>query len=478
MSGKTYFLIGWSIIFFSACHIPKVAMEKENLKMPNDFSSASEDTVSDGVLPWTFLFSDTILKSHVERALLNNPDMRITMQRVEASAVESAAQRNAIIPEVGANVGGGTVRFGDYTIDGVGNFDTNLSDNVDDSRRIPNPVPDLILGLSTSWEAGLWGKYKNRKRKAQEQLLSSVEGRRWVQTMLVAQVSKYYYDLVALDAEIRMIDRSVQLQESALEIVKIQKEGGRVNELAVKQFESQLLDFKALEKSKRLERVLLENEMNALVGNFGGEVLRADSLRWSDLPAVLRTGSPEALLKNRPDVKAAMHEREAALANVRVAQAYFYPDLSFQGFFGVNSFRPDVLFTLPASMAFTALGGLAAPIVNRNTVKRNHRIAIAEYNQSHFSYKKSLLQAFREVNDELQKISYFETIAGYRNNQRSVMAEAENVSAELFTTGYANYVELLMIRNSRLAAEIEYIEAVRDRMQATIGLYRALGGGQ
>ncbi len=468
----------WSILLFSACSIPKVAMETESLKMPSDFSNAVQDTASDGVLPWTSLFSDTILKGHIEKSLLHNPDMRSIMQRVEAAAVESVAQRNTIIPEVGATVGAGTVRFGDYTVDGVGNFDTNLSDNVDESRRIPNPVPDLLLGLNTSWEAGLWGKYKNRKRRAQEQLLATAEGRRWIQTMLVAQVSKYYYDLVALDAEIRMIDRSVQLQESALEVVKIQKEGGRVNELAVKQFESQLLDFKALEKSKRLERVLLENEMNALIGNFGGEVRRADSLQWRDLPLMLRTGKPETLLKQRPDVKAAMHEREAALANLRVAQAYFYPDLSFQGFFGVNSFRPDVLFTLPASMAFTALGGLAAPIINRNTIKRNHRVAIAEYNQSHFSYKKSLLLAFREVNDELQKISYFETIAEYRNDQRKVMAEAENVSAELFTTGYANYVELLMIRNSRLAAEIEYIEAVRDRIQATIGLYRALGGGQ
>lgn len=462
----------------SACSIPKVAMESKTDSLPVEYLYPSNDTVSDASESWAKIFQDSILKEHIQRALMANPDMRITLQKVEAASIDALAQKNSVFPEVNAAVGAGAVRFGDYTIDGVGNFDTNLSDNIDESRRIPNPVPDLLLGLQTSWEAGMWGKYKSRKRKAKEQFLASVEGKHFIQTQLVAQVAQQYYDLVALDAEIEIIDRSVLLQESALEIVKIQKEGGRVNELAVKQFQAQLLDFKALEKAKRLERSLKENEFNVLIGNFNGQILRTDTLSNSSLPEYIKNGQPSNLLISRPDVKGALHEREAAFAGVKLAQAYFYPDLSFQGFIGLNSFRPDAFFSLPSSLAFTALGGMAAPLINRNTVKRNHRIAITEYNQRHFAYKKVLLQAYREVNDELLKINYYEEIASYRDSQRKTLEQAEQVSAELFTTGYANYLELLMIRNTRLAAEIEYIEAVRDRLQATIGLYRALGGGQ
>lgn len=472
-----YFLAFAALL--SSCAMEKAITIDENIELPSTWiqKNTRPDSSIQAPLGWSQFYSDTLLRKLIHEAVVNNPDMGIAMQKIVHHRIELSAQRNAIAPEIAATLGGGAVRFGDYTVDGVGNFDTNLSDNVDATRQIPTPVPDYLFGAQTTWEAGLWGRYKNRKAKAQAKLLAGKEGQRWIQTLLVEDVATGYYRLLATDAEIGAIEENILLQKKAIEIIKLQKEAGRVNELGVKQFEAQLIEFETLLASKKLERALEEFRLNAVLGRSQGKIERIKQFDTRHLPNLKQLASPDKILTNRMDIRELQFEKQAAKADVAIAKAGFYPDLKWNAFFGINSFTPQFFFQLPASMAYTSLASLSAPLINRNSIKRNYRQSLSHFNIAHLEYKKSILNAIAEVNIQLQRIETFENIALMRNEQRTIMSEGVSISNELFASGYASYVEVLLMQSTRLQSEIEYIEALKNQYHSSIQLYKAMGGG-
>lgn len=474
-----FYLSVLSLVLLSSCKMERILTVNENVQLPKEWSNQfmEQDTTCIAEIPWEDYFKDTLLVSIIDEALTHNPDMEMALQRIMRNRVEVVAQRNAIAPEIAATSGAGVVRFGEYTIDGVGNFDTNFSQNIDDSKRIPNPVPDYLMGVQTTWEAGLWGRYKNRKAKAKSLLLASEEGTRWVQTLLIESVASSYYRMLALDAEIKAIKKNIELQKTAIEIIGFQKDAGRVNELGVKQFEAQLLEFESMLLNK--EMLLLEEELrlNALLGRLQGKVDRKGELDAADLPNVNGIGRPDEILKNRMDIREMLYRKDAARADMRIAEAAYLPDLRWTGFFGINSFNPSFFMNFPVSMAYTMIGSLTAPVVNRNSIKRNYRNATAEFNISHVEYKKAIINAVAEINAALVRMDRYSEITSLRAQQRELMNDGVAISNELFATGYASYVEVLLMQSNRLQAEIEYIEALNQQFQSAINLYKALGGG-
>jgi NodT family efflux transporter outer membrane factor (OMF) lipoprotein len=466
-------------VFFSSCKMEKIMTVNEKVDVPSAWlqPAKSADTTNTAKIQWRIFYKDSLLRNIIAEAITNNPDMEIAMQRVLRNRVELVAQKNAIAPEIAATAGAGAVRFGEYTVDGVGNFDTNLSENVDAARQIPDPVPDYLLGVQTTWEAGLWGRYKNRKAKAKAQLLAGEEGRRWVQTMLVEDVANSYYRILAFDAEIKAIEQNIELQTTAVEIIRLQKEAGRVNELGVKQFEAQLLDFRAMLATKKVELAEEEFRLNAMLGRTQGTLIRQSTFDASNLPEMRGFSTPNTILKNRMDIREVIYFKDAAMADMKIAEAGYLPDLRWTGFFGINSFNPDFFFNLPVSMAYTMIGSLAAPVVNRNTIKRNYRQSVADFNVAHLEYKKKLLTAVAEINTEIRRLEGFAEITEVRGQQREVMTQGVEISNELFASGFASYVEVLLMQSNRLQAEIEYIEALKNQYQSSIGLYKAMGGG-
>jgi outer membrane protein, multidrug efflux system len=465
--------------FLSSCKMEKITTVSEKIDIPTAWNQTDKaiDTAEYSPLKWNAFYRDTLLQDLIHEGLSNNPDMGIALQKILHNRIEVVAQKNAIAPEVALTLGGGAVRFGEYTVDGVGNFDTNLSENVGPDRQIPTPVPDYLLGAQTTWEAGLWGRYKNRKAKARAKLLAGEEGKKWVQTLLVESIASGYYQLLALDAEIAAIEKNIDLQETAVEIIKLQKEGGRVNELGVKQFEAQLIEFEALLALKKVQRAEEEYRMNALLGRTQGRVLRNQQFDSTNLPQLDELYEPSEILSNRMDIREMEYDKKAAAAEMNIAEAGFYPDLKWVGFFGVNSFSPQFFLQLPVSMAYTSLASLAAPVINRNSIKRNYRQSVAQYNIAHLEYKKRILNAIMEINTQLQRMQAFEEITRMRSEQRTIMNEGVGISNELFVSGFASYVEVLLMQSNRLQSEIAYIEALKDQYLSSIQLYKAMGGG-
>ncbi|WP_420147664.1 efflux transporter outer membrane subunit [Spirosoma sp.] len=437
---------------------------------------ASTDSTNIGNWPHQNIFADPNLVALIDTALLRNLDLKIALQRIEMARANLIITQGALVPRVDAVATAGIDRYGRYTLNGVGNFDTNLSGNVSGASLIPNPTPDYFLGLRSSWEVDIWGKLRNRRRSAFTRVLASQEGKNLIVTSLTADVARLYYSLLALDAELEIIGDNIELQQKALELVQVQKEAGRVTELAVQQFRAQLLNTRALEGRVRQDIIEAENQLNTLLGRYPQSIPRGASIEKQSLPTGVSAGVPAQLVRRRPDVRQAERELEAANIDIAVAQASFLPSLNLTPYVGFNAFRPEVLLN-PQSLALGILGGLAAPIINRRELKGNLAITNAQSREAYYTYQKAMLTGVSEVVSNLKRLDNFRSVADFQTQEVTVLRQAARTSDDLFANGYANYLEVITAQRNVLEAELSLINTKRSQFLALVDLYRALGGG-
>ncbi|GAO44399.1 TolC family protein [Flavihumibacter petaseus] len=428
-------------------------------------------------ISWKTWFTDVHLQQLIDSALRNNPDLLIAWQRMEQSKARLLMSRGARLPLVNAAVSASGDHYGDYTMNGVGNFDTNLSGNIDKDQKIPTGItPDFFVGFRSTWEIDIWGKLKDRQKAAAEALLATSMGRQALQTELVATVAQLYYDLMALDSELQIVNRNSALQEAAFEVVKVQKDAGKATELAVQQFRAQWLRTKAMVFGISQAITATENELNALCGRYPGAISR-DSISLDAVPrSSALPGSPADLLGNRPDLLEASHQVAAAGYLSSAAGKAFFPSLSLNPYVGFNAFKAALLFQ-PASLAYGAFAGLTAPLFNRMQLKAEQAIAHAEQREAILRYQQRLLQAYREVKTLHAGLDNSTKAYQLKQEEVTVLQSAVGTARELYYTGYANYLEVISAQRGALDAELELTEQQRDILKLSVGLYRALGGG-
>ncbi|HVW62399.1 MAG TPA: TolC family protein, partial [Puia sp.] len=421
-------------------------------------------------------FSDPYLLDLIDTALAANPDIMSALQKVEVARTGVAYSRAFLLPSLNAEAGAALRKYSDYTMDGVGNFDTNLSDNIDKDQRIPDPTPDYFLGLRSSWEADLWGKLRSRKAAALARYMASTEGYRMVVTELVSEVATLYYKLLALDRQQRIVRHNIQLQENALEIVKIQKLGGRATELAVQQFEAQLLNTRGLLYTTSQDITEAETELNFLLGSYNRKIARDTSIAIVPLPPVLSAGVPSQLLTNRPDIREAEAQLLAVNADIRAARAAFFPSLNLSAFTGYNAFKTALFFN-PGSIVYGVTGGLTAPIFNRRGIKADYERSIAEGRQALYAYQKTILTSFREVTNSLKGMENYSRLFDLKRQEVASLNNAVSVANDLYLVGRASYLEVITAQRNVLDAELEMTNAKTSVFLNAVNLYRSVGGG-
>lgn len=436
------------------------------------------DTTSIADIPWQQFFRDEKLRTLIDTALQHNFDLGMAVQRIETARATLLAARNAWLPSVDISATAAADKYGDYTLNGVGNFDTNLSPNISKNQRIPtSPTPEFFLGLRSSWEIDVWGKLKSQSQAAYARYLSSFEGKRLVATMLVAEVANLYYELVALDQELDIIRKNILLQESALYTVQIQQEAGRTNLLGVQQTSAQLISTRSLEYNTRQQIVTRENALNALLGRFPQVIVRNRVIPDATLPEQLYTGVPTSMLLRRPDIRQAELELKAARSDVQAARAAFLPSLNITPYAGFNAFSASLLFQTPASLAFGILGGITAPVFNKKQLQSQYQARIAGGQHAFLDYQQKIVTAFREVSTSLHQVENQRQVYQLKTKEVQLLQEAVSTSKDLFMGGYATYLEVITAQKSVLEAELALVSSRRDMFLGTIILYRSLGGG-
>ncbi|QNF33781.1 efflux transporter outer membrane subunit [Adhaeribacter swui] len=465
------------LAFLGACKATDPLVLPKGKTLPASFGATS-DTSSLGQMAWRSFFTDPNLVSLIDTALRNNPDLLAAAQRVDMVRSNVLLAKGALLPGIQGVASAGTTKFGDYTIDGVGNYDTNFSPNIDEKQRIPQKaVPDYFLGFRSFWEIDLWGKLRKTRKAAYARFLASEKGRQLVQTSLIAEVAKLYYELLALDSELAILEKNIQLQKLAVELMDAQKTGGRATELAVQQSQAQLLNTTSLQAEKQQQIVATENLLNQLLGRFPQPITRGNPIQQQQLPATIQAGIPAQLLALRPDVKQAELELVAAKLDVGAARAAFLPSLTISPHLGLNAFKASLLLNTPASLAYGVLGGLTVPLLNQNQLKSRLKFSTAASKEAFYNYQKAILIGYQEVATGLSAIENFKKVAEIKNQEVQTLQNAVNSANALFAGGYATYLEIITAQKGVLAAELELNQNQRAMFQSTVDVYRALGGG-
>jgi outer membrane protein, multidrug efflux system len=463
------FLFG---LLFTNCKSTKTVQQDMGKPMPDSFASA-KDSSNSANANWKQYFSDPDLVGLIDLSLKNNLDMLATLQKIEGARAGVQLRRGALFPTLNANVSFLQRKFGYYTMDDAGNRTTEI----EPGKIIPTHLPDYYTGLQTSWEIDVWGKLRNKKKAAFARYLSSVEGKNVVITNLIADVANSYYELLALDNELDIIKETIKLQENAFELSKIQKQAAAVNELAVQQFEAQLLNSKALEFEVSQKITETENKINFLLGRYPQTITRDKTQLNKELPVKATVGIPSDLLKNRPDIRQAEFELIASKADVNAAKAAFYPSLNINGSMGLQAFKAGFLFTNPQSLAYSALGSLIAPLLNRSAIKAEFKSASAYQVETLYNYQKSILNGYVEVYNEVVRINNLSKIVDLKTQEVTILTKAIETSNELFKTGRATYIEVLMTQKGSQQSQLELVNAKKRQYNAVVDIYKALGGG-
>ncbi|GAB2859354.1 outer membrane factor lipoprotein domain-containing protein [Hymenobacter ruber] len=439
---------------------------------------SATDTISVGSTPWRQFFQDPALAGLIDTALQQNLDLKVAVQRVEVFQAQYLARRGALFPTVSATGTGALDRYGKYTMTGVGNYDTNLSQNIVDNQRVPtNLTPDLFVGLRSSWEIDLWGKLRSRRKAAYLRVLASEQGRNLVVTNLVADVARAYYELLTLDNQLAILQRNTRFQQEGLRLIKVQKEAGRVTQLAVQQFAAQALRTESLAYETRQRITETETQLNQLLGRYPQPIRRGPALpNQSGLPTKLSAGLPATALLRRPDVRQAELQLQAGRAEVDAARAAFLPSLTLTPYVGLNAFRADLLLN-PSSIVYGAVAGLTGPILNRAQYRADFREAVANNYEGYYRYQQALQTGFREVVVGLQGLENFQSVANLRAREVEQLTSAVATSNDLFVAGYASYLEVITAQRSVLEAELSLAESRQALLLQSVNLYRALGGG-
>lgn len=413
------------------------------------------------------LFVSPSLAALVDLALASNQELNLRVQETLIARYEIGARRGEVVPAVRARAGAGAEKVGRHTSQGFS----------DEDHGLPPVLGDLRLGLDLSWEVDLWRKLRDAVKAANLRWLATREAQQFLVTQLVAEIARSYYELVALDALLGLLERNIELQTDALQIVRAQKEAARVTELAVQRFEAEVAHNRSRRYLLAQERVVVENRINLLVGRYPQPVPRSAEDFARALPSVDDAGLPARLLENRPDVRQAALDLEAAKVDVQVARASFFPALSIDASAGYRAFNPRHLVATPGSLVVEAMGGLVAPLLNRAAITAEYRAANARQIQAVLRYEQVLLQAFTDVVNQLARLRNLRAAYELRARQVETLRGSVDVSLVLFQSARADYMEVLLTRRDALEAEMELNETRRGLFDAVIDLYRALGGG-
>lgn len=455
-----------------ACKNLAIINKTENKLVPASYQ-VSTDSINSGQIKWRDFFKDPLLTNLIDSALKKNQELNIIMQEIQIAKNDVRAKRGAFLPFMNAGLGAGFEKVGRYTSQGA----SDANNEIMAGKAFPDPLQNYALGVNVSWEIDIWKKLRNAKKSALFKYFSSIEGKNFMVTRLISEIANSYYELVALDNQLIILNKNIELYQNSLEIVKFEKQSARVTELAVRRFEAEVLKTQSRQYYIKQQITITENRINFLVGRFPQTVAR-NSDNFTDMQIdTIYSGIPSQLLSNRTDIKQAEQSLIAAKLDVKAARAEFYPSFVITADVGYNAFNPRYLMQTPQSLLYNMAGGLIAPLVNRNAIKANFYSANAKQIQAVFNYEQAILRAHIEVVNQLSNIDNLKQSYNMKNKQVEALTQSIDIATTLFKSARADYMEVLLTQRDALESKIELVETKKQQVNAMINIYQALGGG-
>jgi len=446
---------------FLSCRITRPYQQPENITGTLYRDQTSADTASIATLPWQNLFADSALKALINEGLANNRNLKTAILKIEEAEAALGQAKGALLPGISANA--------------------SVSPSRQSAAALSLPAGSNTtstlyqLGLSASWEVDIWGKLSSAKRGALANLLQTDAAKRAIQTQLIADIANNYYALLALDKALDITTQTLQNRIKDVETMKVMKEAAVVNGAAVVQSEANRYAAEvAIPDIKRNIRET-ENAIDLLVGRAPGPVTRT---RFDDQKPLneLQTGLSSQLLKNRPDVQQAEYAFRGAFENTNVAKAYFYPSFTITASGGFSNLTLKDFFI--NSIFYNIAAGLTQPIFNQGINKARLKTALAQQQEAMYQFQQTVLTAGSEVSNALDAYQTAKDKDDARSKQIAALEKAVDYTQQLLRYSSAtNYTDVLTSEQSLLAAQLSSVSDKLQQLQATVNLYRALGGG-
>jgi multidrug efflux system outer membrane protein len=401
------------------------------------------------------------------QALANNYDVKIAAKRVLEQQEQVGIIRSQQFPTVN---GGGSY----YALGLPGSLAKDLY-----SSGSGNTSSNLFAGgfsLSAAWNLDFWGLYRRQTEAARAQLLATEWGRRMTISTVVENVATAYIQLRTLDSELEITRNTLEARKQSLQLTETLEQGGSGTLADVRQAEQLLYTAAAAIPDFERQIEQQENSISILLGRNPGPILRgASEMNWPP-PEKIPSGIPSQLLERRPDIQQAEATLMAANANVGVAKAQLFPQLSLSGTGGTASSQLKGLVD-GKNLYWYASGNLTEPIFDAGKLRNNLRLSEAQKQEEVFAYQRTIKQALESVSDALIGLQKFRE---YREQEAKLTAAAEDATrlARLrYNGGSTSYLEVLTNDTNYYSARLNLAVAQEDEALSFVQLYSALGGG-
>jgi len=426
---------------------------------PDGAAVASDPARSLGDEQWAAVYREPELQALIRKALANNYDVRIAARRVLEQEAQVRITRSQEFPSL--------------TVGGTG-IGASLPSSF--GTQIPSPLVNGSLNVSASWTPDFWGLYRKQTEAARAQLLAQVWAQRAVRLTLVEQVATAYLQLRALDSQLEIARETIKARRDSVALTKTLESGGSVPLSDVRQAE-QLL-YTATSEVPQLEEQIQqeENGITLLLGENPGPIVHTDPDALAPPPQNLPTGIPSQLLERRPDIEQAEATLIAANAQIGVARAQFFPNLSISGSGGVGGDSLSTIFDT-AGKTIYGIGTLTEPLFEGGKLRGQLQLSEQTKEEMVLNYQKTIAGAFRDVSNALIALN---KERAYRKQQEKLVAAAKDATrlARLrYQGGSTSYLEVLTTDSNLFAAQLNLVSAQEGEALALVRLYSALGGG-
>ncbi len=450
-----FLLLLLAVVTFSSCSVQK-RVTQPVLNIPDSLAEGmTQDSMSLADIKWAEFFADSLLLDLINKALNHNKDMLIATARIREFEQRHRISRSELLPSIGV----------DLHIE---------RETTKESGKQTTEDLEVAALATLSWEIDFFGRLHWANTEAKANYLQTIEARRALQMTLIAEVATSYFELVALDKELSIVESTLTTRRENMSQAKLRFEGGLTSEIPYQQAKVELARTAAMLPNLQNKIKLKENEIAFLTGSYPSSIIRSSIQPSPIIIKQLQLGIPSNLIKRRPDVRAAKLAFDGAVAKVGISWAERFPRFVINLDGGLQHSDFKGFFSAPFT---NMIGSITAPIFSFGKRKAQYQAQLAACEAQCYAYEESVLQAFKEVNDAVT--TYKAALENTRHMEALMISSRKYVELALFQhlNGQINYLDVLDAQRSYFNSEIQYSNAIRDQHLALIHLYKALGGG-
>lgn len=464
-------LICGVLMVLPSCAIPQLRHAPPPPAAPESFNG-TVSAENSSQLSIDQFFNDPTLTQLIDQALAGNRELQILNEEIEVARAEVLARRGAYLPFLAFTGAGGLEKSSFITPLGAAEEQLEYRPG----KHFANPSPVVGGGVNLFWQLDIWKELRNARDAATQRYLAAKEQRNFFVTRLVAENAENYFTLMALDRRIENLNQTIQIQEQSLNTAKAFLQAGRGTELAVQRFLAEVRKNQSEKLIVAQEIVQTENKINSALYRYPQPVERSAAEFYKLTFQPLQVGVPSQLLENRPDIRQAERQLEAAGLDILVARAHFFPRVTITGGIGYEAFNPRYLFS-PDALFYNAAGNLAGPMINKKAIQAEYLTANAKQLEAVYNYQQTVLDAFTQVVNRLKKVDNYTKSLEIKQQQMEALQASVDSATRLFQNARVEYVEVLLAQRDLRDARMVLIDTKKEQLAAIVRTYQALGGG-